>query len=357
MSVRTCLQKRKSGIFYFRKKMPSDLLKHLQTGEFVKSLRTDDKKQARAVSNWRLCTNQFTELFGDITIDKIKAEHLIKYRNVISSLPARCTLLHPDKTMNELVALYKNQKIDALPSVRTLNARVTTLRGFLSFAIREGLLKENVAANISLAVSRKNIITRSTFSIDELNRILQGLEGHKFWIVIIGIYTGARLEEIGQLEIADIQEIDGIGYFDINDNEDKKLKTAISKRKVPIHQDLIKLGLLEYVNSARRHSNRKLFYELKESKEGRYTKGFSQWFGRHTRSLGIDDSSKVFHSLRHGFKDACREAEIPEDMHDALTGHSKGTASRGYGAGHKLHVLNKYLQCIRFDGLEIKELK
>ncbi len=41
----------------------------------------------------------------------------------------------------------------------------------------------------------------------------------------------------------------------------------------------------------------------------------------------------MFHSFRHGFKDALRAAEVSEDINDALTGHAgPGTIGRQYGA-------------------------
>ena len=50
------------------------------------------------------------------------------------------------------------------------------------------------------------------------------------------------------------------------------------------------------------------------------------------RDLGIDNPSSVFHSFRHGFKDALRAAGVNEDVSDALTGHSGGNSvARGYG--------------------------
>jgi hypothetical protein len=46
-----------------------------------------------------------------------------------------------------------------------------------------------------------------------------------------------------------------------------------------------------------------------------------------------DHKDRVFHSFRHGFKDALRTARISEDVNDALTGHAGGSSiARGYGA-------------------------
>ena len=49
--------------------------------------------------------------------------------------------------------------------------------------------------------------------------------------------------------------------------------------------------------------------------------------------LGVTNKALVFHSFRHGFKDALRAAGVSEDVNDALTGHAGGgTVGRTYGA-------------------------
>ena len=65
-----------------------------------------------------------------------------------------------------------------------------------------------------------------------------------------------------------------------------------------------------------------------KKQSGQWTK----WFNRRLRSIGITDKRKVFHSFRHLFKDALRSAGVPEDLNDALTGHSNSSVGRGYGA-------------------------
>ena len=62
-------------------------------------------------------------------------------------------------------------------------------------------------------------------------------------------------------------------------------------------------------------------------------RAWSKWFGRYLRDVGIKDRSKVFHSFRHGFKDALRSGKVGRELHDALTGHStRGDVSQDYGS-------------------------
>ena len=49
---------------------------------------------------------------------------------------------------------------------------------------------------------------------------------------------------------------------------------------------------------------------------------WTKWFGRYLGPHAVDQRSKTFHSFRHTFKRACREAGLSEEVHHALTGHS-----------------------------------
>jgi len=56
---------------------------------------------------------------------------------------------------------------------------------------------------------------------------------------------------------------------------------------------------------------------------------------------------KTFHSFRHGWKDAAR-AVMPEEHHDAITGHANGSVGRSYGRGVPLKVLAESMARISF---------
>lgn len=113
----------------------------------------------------------------------------------------------------------------------------------------------------------------------------------------------------------------------------KTLKTKGSARTVPVHPSLVRQGWLSHVDGTRRSDGEKawLFPQIAPTQLGAL-QAWSKWFNRRLRTLGVTDRQKVFHSFRHLFKDALRAARIPEDLNDALTGHSNSTVGRGYGA-------------------------
>jgi len=86
------------------------------------------------------------------------------------------------------------------------------------------------------------------------------------------------------------------------------------------------------------------------------TGNWSKWWSRYTDYLGITDPRKVFHSLRHSFKDACRAARIEEELHDALTGHTSASVGRKYGNGVPLEVLAEAVAKVSHKGLDLSHL-
>jgi integrase len=232
----------------------------------------------------------------------------------------------------------------------TINKMMAAITSVLSLAVDNDYIEHNPALRIRLSESKRHKEKRLPYDKQDLKILFnspmyKGCEGkskrhlkgatvirdHKFWLPLIALYTGARQEEIGQSLIADIGSEDGIYYLDINSiDEGKSLKTHSSRRKVPLHKELIQCGFLQHVKTLKASGEKKLFPELTKDKHGKCTRPFSKWYNRYADEIGITDKRKVFHSFRHGFKDACRNAEIDEAISDALTGHSSASVGRGY---------------------------
>ena len=212
---------------------------------------------------------------------------------------------------------------------------------------------------------------RLPFNVDELNKVFFGhvfTKGARprggggeaaYWLPLLALWTGARLEELAQLEPSDIREERGLGhYFDINDEgTEKRVKNASSVRRVPVHPQLISLRFMEYVERMRRAKARYLFPDLVPDVKGNRSGNFSKWYARYLDSVGVTDKRKVFHSYRHGFVDACREVMNPE-LRDALVGHANRATSEQYGTGrYPLAPLFNAIASVQFKGLSLEHLK
>lgn len=209
-------------------------------------------------------------------------------------------------------------------------------------------MDRNPTTGIKPRTSSRPSLQRLPFSTTDISAIFNPSaypdisQGSKYWLPLLALFTGARLNELGQLYKTDIE----IGQFpfirisdqNILDGYPKRLKNFSSNRTIPIHPKLIEYGLLEYVSS---RPGVFIFDDLPHNGEYEPTKAYSQHFGRYLRKVGISEYQKVFHSFRHTFKAECRLRGIEEEVHDALTGHrnSSKQVSRSYGGEIPVEVL------------------
>lgn len=163
--------------------------------------------------------------------------------------------------------------------------------------------------------------------------------------------------ELGKAAADDITTEDGHPVLHIGG----RVKTASSRRMVPLHPELIRLGFIAYAHRMRTAEHGRLFPDLKASTLKTLTAMWSRWWGRYARrTSGITDPKKTFHSFRHAFKDACRAARISKDVHDAFTGHvADKDVGEGYGdgMGSLVALLAGEMAKVRYPGLDLGHLK
>lgn len=252
----------------------------------------------------------------------------------------------------------------------TATRKVGMLKTLFVTAINYELLEHNPADNIR-AQTKPQVKQRVAFSLSDLKAIFQqsriyadrylpkgaGREA-TYWLPLLALFTGARIEELAQLLIKDIRYVDGLGhYINITDEgENQKLKTTSSRRRVPVHPVLIACGFTDYVAAGSKQ--RQLFPNLKPNPRGKFGGYFSNFFSGYLRNdVGITDTRKVFHSFRHTFKDICRKVGIEEAVHDALTGHGSQSVGRKYGnEQYPLEPLFEAMERFEVDGLNLSHL-
>ncbi|HRQ15261.1 MAG TPA: site-specific integrase, partial [Promineifilum sp.] len=165
----------------------------------------------------------------------------------------------------------------------------------------------------------------------------------QYWLPTLALFTGARLNELCQLTKRDVGSHDGIATISIVDGEFKRLKTAASRRIIPIHSKLIELGFADYVASCRPG---RIFPELREDpkRPGDFSREPVRRFMTYRRKVGVGTdivdadkgvftgrSRKVFHSFRSNLISALRKAGVPKDRRTRLAGHEyEDTQDRHY---------------------------
>jgi integrase len=156
-------------------------------------------------------------------------------------------------------------------SVTTFNNYVKNIITVFAYSMREGLCSSNPFEGLKLKQRIKVSTLRSRFTEGDLKQLFvseiytgkKEYKDYQYWLPLLGIYTGARMNEICQLYLSDIKSVNGIDCIHIQSaHEDQRLKNPSSERLVPIHSRLIELGFIEYVSNQRSTGHLRLFPEL-----------------------------------------------------------------------------------------------
>tara|TARA_R110002095_G_C4236908_1_gene238561 strand:+ start:113 stop:1831 length:1719 start_codon:yes stop_codon:yes gene_type:complete len=331
-------------------------------------------KTARAHRVW---VTRFIELTGNRPITGYTKSDAREYKSVILKLPPNWTKVAAIKELSIKDAATKAEKLALLPMSDTNINKILRFTGSIwNWIIRNyDDVTNNPFTGMNISIKSQARDERFPFTQDELKAIFSApvytgclseskwqqsgtysmKDTAKYWVPLIGLFSGARLGEILQLHIEDIKQEGGIHYLDINaDQPDKTLKTNSSKRIIPIHRTLIGMGLIALVEKRKAKGEHRLFPEITKGNDGTYSHAFSGHFRRFLTALGIKHQKNSFHSFRHTFEDACRNSGVPKEIMDALQGHKEQGMSGRYGSGYSLEVLNEGLQKVDYGEFKFK---
>ena len=221
------------------------------------------------------------------------------------------------------------------------------------------------------------------FNMTELRRLFEGSEMHAFaenpafahcyWLPHIGLYTGARVNEICQLnpQTDILQDSEsGIWYFWMTDvteghaDIEKSSKNEVSRRKTPIHSKLLELGILDYIEHIKQQGSKLLFPQWKPLRKKASGKA-EKWFRELLRETGLRDETAGARLVgMHAFRFTLEHMganieELPWPI-DHITGHAVpeiSPISRKYKGELKLPNKKKIIETIQFDLKLIKPVK
>ena len=138
------------------------------------------------------------------------------------------------------------------------------------------------------------------------------------------------------------------------------MKTSASERLVPIHEELVRFGFLAFAESQRLKGEAFLFPELAPGHLGYRSTSISRWFGRFLISVEAAAPRTCFHSFRHNFRDALRDAKVEREVALVLGGwasEGKATAiADNYGSGYEPALLRDAINGVRYRMLDLTHL-
>ena len=303
------------------------------------------------------------ELIGEDTdIGTITADDASRVKTDLQRYP-RNRRKHPKTRELSIADALLVQDVERL-SVPTLNKYMQTYKGLFGWAAANKHISENLFDGMPYRQGKrqKEQSKRAAFSPEQIRTIRDKVltieiprpqYEYRKWGPLIAMYTGARLNEIAQLMLKDLQQKNGIWVFDLNDDGDRKsVKNSASKRRVPVHEKLIEYGLLDYVDELRARGATKLFPDFNYCP----TNGWGRTLGRWVNNvllvdLGIKETALTFHSFRHTVVTSLLRAEVAQTVVQTIVGHEReGVTQQTYfSAGYTVEQLAGALEKLNYD--------
>jgi integrase len=348
-----------------------------------------NKLGAKGLDRQRTNLALIREMIGDKTlVEAIDYDACLRVRSTLARLPANRTKLYGDLPIDQAIgAAAKDGK--RLLSPVTQQQYLAVLRDVLDLAAKKRLVAVNFAEGLkpiksdTLSPDEK----RRPFTLEQIRDFFGGSfyaacakhkppfaydkAGWRFWLPPMCLFMGLRPNEAGQMDVADLKRtVKGTWYLHIvaTDDEDgdseppasaKSLKTAASRRKIPLHPELIRIGFLQFVEGRKKSGAARLFPDLKPDKYGNHASYALKRFRDDYLPKAIKiEPRQSFYSFRHSWRDALRRIDAQPATLQALGAWSQGKlTSDAYGDKFDPDYQVQFMEKVSFDGLDLSLLQ
>lgn len=302
----------------------------------------------------------FVRFVGHDHPARMRQSHIANFKSIFFKMPKNYGKSPKDFVISIADILKRAEGLPADErgfSTSTINRHMTQMGNIVSICKHAGYPFGNYEGVSGLRSKKRGDARaeRGKFSTQELQTIFQlplwngsaGEDdryslGHEvihdaaYWVPIIGAFEGARREEICGLLLNDV-EIDSIGDFGmpclrIETSTVRRVKNAQSKRRVPLHPELLRLGFADYVTELRRLGHTLLFPELRAASQDTPMGDVfdDSWQAMRAAALpNAKEERKVFHSLRHWCNNEMKQAGVAAEVRKDILGHTNGDVNEG----------------------------
>jgi integrase len=360
--------------------LASSPLLSTQIDKFMEDYRRKGTANENSIKEYESACKLFLRIVEDRPVHTLTRDDLRDYADKRKKLPPNTNNRkeYQGKTINEILEMGIKETLGTATLEKAFNA----VRALIDWMVQEEVIEKNISEGLLKAPQDKRRANekRKVFDTEDLTKLVGGLleastqgvlagRPERFWVPLIGLYSGARLNEICQLHTGDIVQVEGVWCFRIEGDEDeegnetKRTKNTASVRTVPLHPTLIDLGIIEYHQRMVKTGEPRLWMNLKKGARG-YDKNFSNWFRGTTNSKGFlrvfvtEDKQKNFHSFRHTFINALKQLEVQETVITELVGHEHTTSTtmRVYAKPYTPATLLEKLKMVQY-GVDFSPLK
>ncbi len=183
----------------------------------------------------------------------------------------------------------------------------------------------------------------------------------KFWLPLLALFHGCRLEEFADLCRRDVRCDEGIHFVRLT-TERRKLKNANAERIVPLHPEIVRIDFLVYVEAIAPEPDDPLFPDLEpRGADRKRGPNITKWFGNYRKEIGLYRPGVGMHAFRHTANTQLRNLATgyQQIRHiDYLFGHSSGGGEGAirYDKGPQLRALASTLALLNYPELDFSRL-
>ena len=306
--------------------------------------------------------NMFIECCGDRPVTSYERKDLAAFFDLLRALPKLYSKSAEWKGLSlaEIVARSRDQACERL-MMKTVKRHFSALGRLFAYLKQRGeYLGENPAHGFEFPDKRRTRAKRSMWEGEQLTKLFASpvwtgcysqarrsrpgtliLKDDKYWLPLLGLYHGNRLEEFAQLCRSDVRQEDDIWFLDVNDEGNKQVKNEQSKRRVPLHPELHRLGFLDYVQTIAPNANDRVFPQLQpggpDKKLGYF---FTKWWSTYRKDVGVYEKGLDYHSFRASVATKLAAANVSLELRNELLGHEGSSVDeRNYQKGFPLKLL------------------
>lgn len=351
---------------------------------FVRREKIDGARH-QVMAQERGTLRRFVEVCGERPVDAYNRGDITGFLDTLRKLPTTYGKSPKDKDrpLAEIIAAADAKGAERLED-KTVKRHLSALSQFFQYAVDLGHLTVSARTELvgghRFAEQRRARAQRGAWTSDELKRLFDSpvwrgcasehrrsepgpliIRDARFWLPILALYHGARLEEFADLYRRDLGRDGEVWFLKITEEGGRSLKTGNAERVLPLHPELNRLGFVEYVQKIAPSADDPLFPDLPpQGQDKRRGPRITRWFVEYRRAIKVYRPGVGMHAFRHvaitRLRDAMTDAQ--QDRHiDFLMGHARSGEGRArYDKGPGLREVAETLALLRHPEVDLSHL-
>jgi integrase len=363
-----------NGIYYFIRRVPTDLSNQYRSNKIKISLRTRNPSKANRCA--RSITQRLDDYWLGLRLQKmdIPAINLLRTDSnhtnnsfvLTDALDLYLKLKGSNKDKTFIRTAHRNTEyvIQVLGNKSVTAYSSSEAAEFRDWLINKGMGKSTVKrvfssirSIINLTITEKGLegtngflgtfipdglkeTTRKPIPIEvirDIQKTCKEMDDDLRWLIALLSDTGMRLGEAVGLLKSDIVLDTKPPHLNLIPHPWRRLKTSGSERKIPlVGASLWSARRIKLSNPTNQFAFPRYCNEQTHNSNSA-SAALNKWLRTHA------PEGCVVHSFRHSMRDRLRAVECPKEIIDQIGGWSSSEVGESYGDGHSLDLLKKWL--------------